>query len=143
LDDAFGTKIAPSRLRAAGFEVQCFADYFKDQQGRKEEGVKDPRIIRFCHNKKWLLVTTDSDIVRTHVEEIKRTDIAILATAHNADDMDDWIEGLIAAKVAIERHFKKYPRPWFAQFNRQGAITTIRTLTEASYSRRNRPREKG
>jgi hypothetical protein len=139
LDDAFGTKIAPSRLRAAGYEVHCFADYFKDQQGRKEEGVKDPRIIRFCHRKKWLLVTADSNIHKTHVEEIKRTDIAILATAHNTDDMDEWVEGLIRAKVEIERKFKKHPRPWFAQFNRQGKITTIRTLTEASYTRRSRP----
>ena len=91
------------------------------------------------------MVTTDSDIRNTHVEEIKRCpDLAILATAHNTvEDIDGWVEALILAKARIEREYKKRARPWYAQFNRSGQITTIYTVTEQHGSRRNREREKG
>ena len=89
-----------------------------------------------------MLVTTDSNMQYTHVETIKKTDVAILATAHNnADDMDEWVDGLISGRAKIERFFKKQERPSFATFNRQGDLTTVKTITSDRYTLRNRPRE--
>jgi hypothetical protein len=146
LDDGFDSEETPRRLLAESFyKVESFIAHFKrPADGGKEERVKDPRILRLCNRHKWLLVTTDSDIRFTHIEEIKLCqDLAILATAHNnVDDIDEWVGGLIIARPRIEREFKKRSRPWYAQFNRQGAITTIYTVTDRHATRRNRPREK-
>ena len=143
LEDSFAESHA-EKLREAGYvQVERFVYHFKDERTRKcEQSVKDPRIIRFCASRKWLLVTTDSSMGSTHVETIKKTDIAILATAHNsADDMDEWVEGLIAGKAAIERFFKKVERPSFTTFNRQGKIAPPKTITPEHFTRRHRPRE--
>lgn len=140
LDDALSGKHAVTRLEQAGFTVEPFAKSFHTETG-KEQSVKDPRVIKLCNSKGWLLVTTDSDMRFTHVEEIRRSpNLAILATAHNsAGDLDQWIEALIKAKAAIEREFKKRQRAWFGQFNRQGKVTTIYTITEEHKARRKRP----
>ncbi len=70
-------------------------------------------------------------------------DLAILATAHNnVIDLDEWVNGLVKVRPLIEREFKKRERPWYAQFNRQGKITTIYTVTEEHGGSRNRPKEK-
>lgn len=131
------------RLRQAGFSVERFAAHFPGPDGSKdiERSVKDPRIIKLCARKGWLLVTTDSSMHKTHTEVIKTTEAAILATAHNnADEMDEWVKGLIDAKAKIERHFKNYERPWFATFSRNGDIH-IQTIGKDKVCRRNRPRE--
>lgn len=126
LDDAFGKKSAPDQLRAAGFRVECFEEWFRDESGKKRESVKDPEIIHFCGQRRWVLVTTDNRIIDRHREEIQRTEVAILATAHNsAPTMDEWVEALIKAKPRIERRVRKERRPWFAQFNRQGVFTKL------------------
>lgn len=60
----------------------------------------------------------------THRAEIKRTDIAILATAHNsAENEDEWIVALINLKTRILREFKKHDRPWFGTFSRNAKLT--------------------
>lgn len=103
--------------------------------------MKDPRIIRLCAKRRWVLVTIDSSMEKTHCELIKQTDIAILATAHNnAEDMGEWVEGLIKAKPSLERHLKKTPRPWCGTFSREGKIN-MHVITAATKTRRNRPRE--
>lgn len=142
LEDSFGESHA-EKLRQAGYtQVERFVYHFQDERTEKcEQSVKDPKIIRFCASRKWMLVTTDSNMASTHVETIKKTDIAILATAHNsADDMDEWVEGLITGKPAIERFFKKIDRPSVATFSRQGKVNP-RTITPERYTRRHRPRE--
>lgn len=130
------------RLKKAGFTVERFAVHFPGIKGKTvEQSVKDPRIIKLCDKKGWLLVTTDSSMHKTHCDLIKKTDVTILATAHNsADNMDEWVEGLIRAKPCAERHFKKAKRPWFATFTRNGEIH-IQTVGQEKISRRNRPRE--
>lgn len=143
LEDSFGESHA-EKLRQAGYaQVERFANHFQDERTNHcEQSVKDPRIINFCSQRKWMLVTTDSSMRKTHVETIKKTDIAILATAHNsAEDMDEWVEGLIAGKAKIERFFHKHPRPSFATFNRQGDLPIKDTITPDRRSRRHRPRE--
>jgi predicted nuclease of predicted toxin-antitoxin system len=144
LEDAFSVSDA-ERLREAGYcQVERFADHFRDEETEAaEQSVKDPRIIRFCNARTWMLVTLDSDMVLTHVEEIKKNPRScILATAHNrATDTREWIEALAQNRATFERYWKKHERPCFATFNRQGKITTHRTIMPTDTTRRNRPRE--
>jgi hypothetical protein len=143
LEDAFGESHA-EQLKQAGYPgVERFAKWFKDERTRRtQQSVKDPEIIRFCDSQKWMLVTTDSDMQFTHVEEIKKTEIAILATAHNKGiDPGEWVAALITGKARILRFFSNHPRPSFATFNRQGQLTTVKTINPERYTRRNRPRE--
>jgi hypothetical protein len=65
-------------------------------------------------------------MVNAHWDCIAETRTCILATAHNnADDMNEWVEGLILAKSKILRHFAgKTERPWFGTFSRQGEVFT-------------------
>jgi hypothetical protein len=86
-------------------------DHFCDSKGRKLERVKDPRIISFCASQKYVLVTPDKNMLFTHAETIKKTDVAIIASVAGTQDIDDWITQLIAVKAKIERHVKKTERP--------------------------------
>ena len=145
LDDGFDAEDAPKKLRAAGFKVERFVDNFKrPEDGGKEQDVKDPRIIRLCNQRGWLLVTTDSNMRKTHVEEIKKcSNLAILATAHNSvANIDEWVDGLIKAKAKVERAFKKHHRPWYATYNRGGQLSPPKTITEEHKTRRVRQKEK-
>ncbi len=88
--------------------------------------VEDPELIRFCNNNGWLLVTRDHEMKNTHRAEIKRTSVAILATAHNSlADQDEWVAALINLKHRILREFKKRERPWFAAFSRTAKLTIV------------------
>ena len=142
LEDVFAESHADC-LRRAGFAgVERLCKHFKDANRQTlEQSVKDPRIIKYCDKHSFLLVTHDSNMSFTHCELIKTTQVAILATAHNhAEDIMEWVEGIIKAKLEIERHWKKYPRPWCATFSRQGKIS-IRTVLPDTRGRRNRPNE--
>gem|GEM_PF-2977858 len=116
----------------AGFsKVETFKKTFQ-KDGRKEQGVKDPRVIRLCNKEGWLLLTTDSAMRNSHSEEIKNSpNLAIVATAHNSvEDPAEWLEAFIKMKAKVEREFKKRRRPWYAQFNRQGTFTTIHEVSD-------------
>ena len=145
LEDGFGTSIHAQKLREAGFEVECFAEVFNVDGKRPEDGVKDPRIIRHCQSKKRVLVTMDKNIRYTHVEEIKKTTIAIIATESNRSQtgIGIWVEALIKAKPEIERKLKKHLLPWSARLSRTGKLTCLETITPEMTTRRNRPKEKG
>jgi len=143
LEDVF-SESHKLRLLEAGFaRVERFVDHFRDSRTRKAaQSVKDTPIIKLCDDEGWLLVTPDKDMQFTHVEQIKTTEIAILATAHNnAPDFGEWVEALILGKATIERYFKKCARPCFATINRQGNLTIPRVFTPDCSTRRNRPKE--
>ena len=75
-----------------------------------------------------MLLTRDHEMRNTHREEIKKTEVAILATSHNSsDDQDEWVAALINLKSRILREFKKRERPWFATFSRTANLT-IKTI---------------
>jgi hypothetical protein len=81
--------------------------------------VEDPEIIRFCDRNGWMLVTVDHEMKNTHRTEIKKSEVAILATAHNSGpDPNEWVAAIINLKSRILREFKKRERPWFATFSR-------------------------
>jgi hypothetical protein len=140
LEDCYGTSHRPKRLRDAGFKVECFIRHFCDEKGRKEERVKDPTIIRFCARQKWVLVTPDKEMLFTHADTIKKTDVAIIASTNGTRDLDNWIEQVVKAKAKIERHVKKYPRPWFMRLGMTGSIN-IQTVGADKKTKRRRPRE--
>lgn len=124
LDEGFAADSVAVRLTTAGFTVQRFHDWFKDENGQPRTNVEDPEVIRFCHKTGWLLVTTDHEMKNTHREEIKRTEVAILATAHNSlQDQDEWVAAIINLKSRILREFKKCERPWFGTFSRTAKLT--------------------
>lgn len=143
LEDAF-SESDKKRLEAAGYKAVRFADQpcFQNQRGKTQQSVKDMPIIRFCHDNHMLLVTTDSDMQFTHVEEIKNSsDVAILATGNKKGSMSQWVEALIILKPELFRYWKNQERPCFATYNRGGQFTTKKTITEKHHTRRNRPRE--
>lgn len=71
-----------------------------------------------------MLVTTDHEMKSTHRGEIKKSEVAILATAHNsADDPNEWVAAIINLKSRILREFKNRERPWFATFSRTAKLT--------------------
>lgn len=142
LEDAFSESDGECLKQAGYAGVVRFADHFRDDKTKHAaQGVKDPRIIRLCDKEGWLLVTTDSSMHKTHTELIKTTQVTILATAHNsAGNLEPWIKALVQARPKIERHFKKYERPWFATFTRQGEVH-ITMIGPDKVCRRNRPKE--
>ena len=124
LDEGFSAESVAVRLSTAGFTVQRFPEWFKDENGYVRRNVGDPEVIRFCHKTGWMLVTRDHEMKNTHREEIKRTDVAILATAHNSsEDQDEWVAALINLKSRVLREFKKRERPWFGAFSRTARLT--------------------
>jgi uncharacterized protein with PIN domain len=128
LDEGFSAESVAVRLRTAGFTVQRFHEWFTDENGNARKNVEDPEVIQFCHKNGWLLVTRDHEMKRLHRSEIAKTDVAILATAHNScENQDEWVVALINLKGRILMHFKKHERPWFASFSRS-AIITIGTV---------------
>jgi len=124
LDEGFSAKSVAVRLSTAGFTVQRFPEWFKDENGDVRRNVEDPEVIRFCQKTGWMLVTRDHEMKSTHREEIKRTDVAILATAHNSsENQDEWVAALINLKSRILREFKKRERPWCGTFSRTANLT--------------------
>ncbi|MFI5118008.1 MAG: DUF5615 family PIN-like protein [Terriglobales bacterium] len=129
LDEGFSAESVAVRLRTGGFTVQRFPEWFRDNNGQTRINVEDPEVIRFCNKNGWLLVTKDHEMKNVHREEIKRTSVAILATAHNSAESDDsWVVAIINLKSRILREFKNRERPWFATFSRTAKLT-IETIT--------------
>jgi hypothetical protein len=83
LDEGFAAESVAVQLRTAGFTVQRFHEWFKDENGRPLSNVPDPEVIRFCHKNGWLLVSRDHEMKNLHREEIRKSEVAILATANN------------------------------------------------------------
>ena len=119
LDEGFAAESVAVRLRKAGFIVKRFHDWFKDENGQTKRNVPDPEIMRFCHKKGWLLLTRDHAMRNLHRDELRKTDIAVLATANNkALEQNEWVDSIIGMRVQVFREFKKRKRPWFATFSR-------------------------
>lgn len=124
LDEGFAAESVATRLRTAGFTVQRFPEWFVDEHGKTRANVLDPEVIRFCNKNGWMLVTRDHEMKLVHRQEIRRTEIAILATAHNScEDQDEWVAAIINLKSRILREFKNRKRPWFATFSRTANLT--------------------
>jgi hypothetical protein len=142
LDDCFDSSVVHNALTQAGFVIERFTAHFPRQNnpGLRESGVKDSRVISLCAQHGFLLVTTDCQMKRTFAEELKKTDIGVVATSNNQDGIQAWIQALIKAKAQILRDFKKQERPYFSILSKKGKLNTenLRNRT----TRRTRPQEK-
>ena len=68
----------------SGVQVAWQRVIFPDGRKGKQNGVLDGPIIAKCHEEKWLLLTTDHEMGKTHIEEIKKhPNVTILATTSN------------------------------------------------------------
>lgn len=141
LDDCFASDSAVATL-APYFELRDFRVIFPDGRKGKQNNVPDNPVIRKCHEEKWLLLTTDHEMGKTHVEEIKKNpNVTILATAHNsasAEGYRQWLAAVIKLKAKILRMYKKEQRPWFATFSREGRITSFNVIQTGRVTRRTR-----
>ena len=64
--------------------------------------VPDPEIIRFCSKHGWLLVSRDHEMKNLHREDIRKSEVAILATANNkAEDQGEWVVAIINLKSRV------------------------------------------
>ena len=129
LDEGFSAPSVAERLTTAGFTVQRFPEWFRDESGQPLRNVPDAEVIRFCSKHGWLLVTRDHEMKNLHRQEIRKSEVAVLATAHNsAKDQGEWVAAIINLKTRILREFRKRERPWFAVFSRQSNFTSIQTI---------------
>jgi predicted nuclease of predicted toxin-antitoxin system len=115
---------------------------FPDVRKGTQQGLDDIPIIRMCHENKWLLLTQDKEMLKTHLEEIKRNPhVTVLATTSNCatpEEYREWLAAVIKLKPKILRLYKKEQRPWFATFSKEGNITNLTTITEKLSTRRTR-----
>lgn len=130
----------PDKLRAAGFVVECYAEHFKDHEGKPEKKVKDPAIIKHCQKSSFVLVTTDKQLCYTHAATVKKTEIIVVATESNRAGIGIWVDALIKAKPKIERLVKKAARPCCFRLSRTGTLTADENLMNRE-TRRTRPHE--
>ena len=129
LDEGFSAPSVAERLSTAGFTVQRFPEWFRDEDSQPLRNVPDSEVIKFCHKHGWMLVTRDREMKNLHREDIRRSEVAILATAHNsAKDQGEWVAAIVNLKGRILREFRKRERPWFAVFSRESNITSIETI---------------
>jgi hypothetical protein len=78
LDDCFASDSAVAALEPY-FDVRDFRIIFPDARKGKQNAVPDTPVIKKCHEEKWLLLTTNHEMLRTHMEEIKKhPDVTIL-----------------------------------------------------------------
>lgn len=144
LEDGFGTGEYPALLRGAGFEICCFRDDFPAKPGKPEQSVKDPRIIRHCHERGYVLITTDKQLCYTHIGTVKKTDIVVIATESNRSEMRVWVDALITGKARIERLVKntrkRGQRPCSARISRTGSIWMDPNYLNKT-TKKNRPKE--
>lgn len=127
LDDCFCNDEVAEILSSAGFTLELFTKHFPRnlaQPGKREQGVKDPRVIALSHRLKTVIFTTDRSMSHDHEDVIKKhANTMIVATAHKGGTDDLWANAFVKAKEEIKRLHKKKPRPCCARINQQGQIT--------------------
>ena len=112
LDEGFSAESVATRLLTAGLTVQRFPEWFTDKDGSTRKNVSDIEIIKFCHRNGWMLITRDHEMKKLHREEIRKTDVAILSTAHNrAENQDEWVVAIINLKARMLREFQEPRTP--------------------------------
>jgi hypothetical protein len=142
LDDCFCNDEVALALSAAGFAIEQFNVHFPRDPNipeKREQGVKDPRVIMLSHRKGWLIVTADQQMRTAHVEVFKSYPNAmVLATAHHRCDDTVWVAAIIRGKNEIERRFKKQERPWYAQITQAGELSVCKTIDCKAPSKKKR-----
>ena len=97
--------------------------------GKREQGVKDSRVIALSHRLKMVVLTTDHRMREDHKSEFaKYPQAMVVATAHKTGSDEVWANAFIKARKKIEALHKKQGRPWFAKISQNGEITICKTF---------------
>lgn len=132
LDDCFCNNDVARALTVAGFVLELFTTHFQRDgapEGKREQGVKDARVIALSHKLKMIVLTTDHRMREKHKNDFaKYPQAMVVATAHRNGSDDIWAQAFIKAKPEIERRHKKQMRPWFAKISQDGKLTCCETL---------------
>ncbi len=114
-----------------GFVLELFTKHFPrdGSASKREQGVKDSRVIALSHRLKMVVFTTDHTMREAHKEEFARyPEAMVVATAHRSGTDEMWANAFVKAKANIERLHKKQGRPWFAKITQDGKISSHKTL---------------
>lgn len=154
LDDCFCNGDVAGALSAGGFVLELFTKYFPRDgaapDGKREQGVKDSRVIALSHKHKMVILTTDHRMRDDHEEQFaKYPQAMVVATAHKTGSDELWVKAFIKARPEIERKHKKQLRPWFGKISQEGNFTCCQSLrsdghwevgTDAKANRKGRER---
>lgn len=99
----------PTALRAAGFSVIVHDDYFQ-----KRQDVLDPEVIRVCGEKRWFLLTGDSDLTRRCFREIIEASIGVFCQTNNHHGPALWCPRICGLKADIFKLARTQRTPFIA-----------------------------
>jgi hypothetical protein len=143
LDDCFDCRSAADKLTANGVKVDRFSVRFPAPHNadKREQGVKDGRVIHMANQHRYLLFTSDKSMRETHAEDLLKTDLAVVASASNTGEgiVEIFTNAFIKSKAKIYRDFKgKKDRPYFCILQRSGVIE--HRAIQPAYKRQSDPR---
>jgi predicted nuclease of predicted toxin-antitoxin system len=129
VDDCFGHKLLIAALKGQGFEVVGMHDGFG-----KEQNLKDEKIIPYCAKRKFLIATTDKNMVLRHRELLnKHRQCIIFTTNNNSDNLSKWLPGFVKNKAKILRTWKKRQPPWVGRLHPSGHLEIFDLMRYAEY----------
>jgi hypothetical protein len=129
LDDCFDCRSAAVILVNHGFSIKRFSEEFpkSGDPSKREQSIKDSSVIKLCHAKGYLLFTSDKSMREAHAEELRKTDIGIVATSsfkekEGTDLIKFWTDKFFEARSKIFRDFKGRERPYFSVLHQNGDL---------------------
>lgn len=120
-------------LRDAGFILRTtFEEY-----GEADSKIADPVIIALCGLLNRVLLTGDSDLIRTWHKEIVQAGIAVFVTTDNHEGPKQWGPRIIAAKDDILRELRRRQKPFTANISKEGHVSQVRTYENGQWKTTN------
>lgn len=108
-----------------------FSEKFPSQHdpSKREQGVKDLRVLAVTNQNKYLLFTSDKEMREAHADEIRKTEVAIICSAKNqgVNVTEIYAEAFLKSKARILRDFSKLKRPYFCVLHSTGKVE-MRTI---------------
>lgn len=127
LDDCFDCNSASEKLIAEGIKVHRFSVHFPatHDPNKREQSVKDGRVIEIAHQHGYLLFTSDKSMREMHAAELLKTDLAVIASSSNSGlrIVEIFTKAFIESKAKIFRDFQgKLARPYFCILHQSGKV---------------------
>lgn len=120
LDENLGTRILPSHLRAAGFEVRTFS-------GLGMAGEQDPWAFYYCGKNNYCLITSDKKFMDpfTHMAAIQLGKARIFAFTSGDENMNRRAAAFVKAKPKILRLIKRQQAPFVASIGLSAEVILV------------------
>jgi len=118
VDDCFGHTELVKALREVHFVVVGHHEQYDNRQS-----VKDEEIIPLCASNKWLIATTDKNMILRHRGLLVRHRQSVIFTTNcNDDNLTVWVPGFEKNKAKIDRTWKKREPPWVGRLHPGGHL---------------------